>query len=189
VTLTGGQSDPMAGTGAYQFSDAAGSNARRSDVTFTGNGTKVASVFGKFINFAHSQLGIFDVTAGVFRHKIDINWNGGGTPTLSSVSGSGTLFPILDIGNGWYRISYSANSVVAANTNKVYIYPAFGGVGSSYFFGAQAENASSPTAYVKTTGTPLSTLIVQCCPEITGWTPVKTPSGHRVALGFVLHEV
>lgn len=188
VTVSPGQSDPTGGSSASQLSDSVGANARVSDVTFTANGTKVVSIHGKYINFADSRVGLRDDTAATFRHRINIAWNAGATPTVTTVDGAGTIYPVQDLSNGWYRFSFSANSVVAANTNKIYVYPAVVGVGSARFYGAQAENASVATAYTRTTGTPVNALSVNCCPEITGWTPVRIASGHYVVLSFSLHE-
>lgn len=190
VTVTGGQPDPTGGTSGTQLSDpvAGGSNARRSDVTFTGNGTKAVSVYGKYINAADSRISVFDITAGTHRRRINIAWNAGAVPTVTGTEGAGTIHPVVALGEGWYRIEFGADSIVAANTNKVYLYPSFGATGSTYFFGVQAENAAVPTSYTRTAGAAVSTLTASCCPELTGWSPVRVGSGHYVVLDFVLKE-
>lgn len=55
-------------------------------------------------------------------------------------------------------------------------------------WGAHLNDGAAPTQYVKTTTAVAATDAPACCPEITGWTPVRTSDGHRVVLDFALHE-
>lgn len=84
--------------------------------------------------------------------------NGGGSVSSSfntltgSISGNLVNPFIIDKGNGWYRIggTYTSNQV----SNIVYIYPSsgYGTSGTMFFWGAQVEQGSYPTSYIKTTG-------------------------------------
>jgi hypothetical protein len=64
------------------------------------------------------------------------------------VEGAGVVYGAISQDGGWYRISFSADSVVAANTNRFLIYPDFsGGLGTVQVFGANAWNAPFPQSY------------------------------------------
>jgi hypothetical protein len=126
------------------------------DVTFTGDGEKCIAIYLKAGTSASSRVELRDATAGLARHRIAVTWIGG-VPTISTESGAGTLYPIESLGNGWYRISFSATGIVATpNVNSIRIYPttfSFGTAGNVYAWGAQAENAVVPSSYIKTEGT------------------------------------
>lgn len=132
------------------------SAGRSRDVTFTGDGEKCVSVFLKVGNGSVSTIALFDTTASTMRHQVRVTWTSG-VPSLSTIAGSGTLYPVEPIADGWYRISFSAASVIAANTNNVRIY--VNNVGSAvtgdsvYAWGAQAEDAIVPSSYISTTST------------------------------------
>jgi hypothetical protein len=128
-------------------------------VTFTGNGSKVVSVFVKRPSSGAASItdfNLFDQTALVNRYIVRITWATDGTPTLSTVGGSGTLFAPTNVGNGWWRIAFTADNIVAANANFLYIYPtgtALPATGAVLIWGVQAEDATTPGPYVATTGT------------------------------------
>jgi hypothetical protein len=120
-------------------------------VTFTADGEKCFAVFLKAGTSTRSQVYIRDSTAGVTRHAVNVTWTAG-VPSLATNSGSGTLFPVEALGNGWYRILISATGVVAANSNAVAILPdTLVGTNAVYAWGAQAENATVPSSYTPTT--------------------------------------
>jgi hypothetical protein len=96
---------------------------------------------------ATSQIAIRDTTAGVYRHLVSVTWTAG-VPSLSTSTGSGTLFPVIAFGGGWYALAFGINSVVAANTNRFDIYPDVSATGLTvYAFGANAWNAAFPSSY------------------------------------------
>lgn len=121
-------------------------------LTYTGDGTKVMSVFLKPGTATVNALQIWDNTASVSRQKVSVTWSGG-VPTVANISGAGTIFPVTACTNGWYRIAFAANSVVAANANQLYIYPDNGGTNGNtvYAWGAMGEDASSSSSYIPTT--------------------------------------
>ncbi len=132
------------------------SAGRNRAVTFTGDGEKCVSVYLKVGNGSVSTVALFDITAATMRHQVRVTWTAG-VPSLTTVAGAGTLYPVEALANGWYRILISATGVVAANTNDVRLYVnnvAAGVNGDSvYAWGAQAENAIVPSSYIKTEAT------------------------------------
>jgi hypothetical protein len=163
--LTSGQADPSGGTLAYLHNDDSAVNAERiiETVTFTGDGEKAFGLSMRGGNSATSLFGIFDLTAGVWRHRVGVTWTAS-VPTLSDLAGAGTLFPVVyQSGSGataWYRLLASATGVVAANTNRFYI-GATGDsptlTGTTFIFGANAWNSPVPLPYRSTTGVPVIT--------------------------------
>lgn len=117
--------------------------------TFTGNGEKAFSLYVKAGTATSSVIQIRDTTAVVNRHLVAVTWTAG-VPSLSTGDGAGTLYPVVALSNGWYRISFSATGIVAANSTDIRIRP---GVGTMYAWGAQAEDAVVPSSYIPTAGT------------------------------------
>ena len=76
----------------------------------------------------------------------DFNLSNG---TVSS-EGSSSTATIQYVGNGWYRCSntYTTNGTGSGLDLRI----TTSGAGTYYLFGAQAEYASFPTSYIKTTG-------------------------------------
>jgi hypothetical protein len=147
------------GNGAYllTMTSAVSSTSASISVTYTGNGTKVVSTFVKrpASNAASiTDFDCYDNTAGIDRHIVRITWATSGTPSLSTVVGSGTLYAPTDVGNGWWRVSFTVDGIVAANSNLFLIYPAGipAATGAVLMWGVQAENATTPGPYVVTTG-------------------------------------
>jgi hypothetical protein len=125
-------------------------------VTFTGDGEKTFSVYLKVGDGSVSTVAVFDSTAATMRHQVRVTWTAG-VPSLTSLIGAGTLFPVQSVGDGWYRIAISATGVVAANSNSVRVYVnnvAAAVTGNSvYVWGAQAENAITPGTYTRSLAT------------------------------------
>lgn len=127
-------------------------------ITYTGNGEKVLSVYLKQVGSqsrpSFTDLNAYDNTALVTRHTVRVAWSADGTPTLSTNSGSGTLFAPVYAGDNWWRISFTATGILAANSNFIFIYPSSTPVstGGIFVWGVQAENAITPGPYVRTTG-------------------------------------
>jgi len=93
-----------------------------------------------------------DDTANTNLHGVSIVWSSG-VPSVSTTSGSGTIYPVESLANGWYRVAITG-TVVAANTNEIRITPdTIVGTGTVYAWGAQAEDAIVPSSYIKTDAT------------------------------------
>ena len=157
ITVTENAAEAPDGTMTANFiENAAGLTSENinQSVTFTGDGEKCASVFLKAGTATQTDVNIRDTTAGVNRHIINVAWSNG-IPTVTSQSGSGQAFPARPVPNrpGWWRVALTATDIVAANAHSLHIYPTGTGqiAGDVYAWGAQAEDASGPSDYIKTT--------------------------------------
>jgi hypothetical protein len=125
--------------------DDAGTNeGYRRAITYTGDGTKILSVRVKQGSSATSAVGAWDVVAGAWRHRINIAWSAG-VPTVTTGAGSGSITTTL-LGDGVYRITFTAPSVVAANTNEIYCYGSnftIANTGTTYYADFLAWNATT----------------------------------------------
>lgn len=158
IVRTGSQSDPLGGGAAYLLDSnvGAGDDIHQA-ITYTGNASKAIAVYAKAGTAATSRLALW--SGAVFRHQVNITWTAG-VPSLSTVGGAGTLFPVEPIVAypGWYRLIITANSVVAADGNVIYFYPDIaGGAGTVYLFGMNSWNTTIPMPYRSTTGAPVLT--------------------------------
>lgn len=147
VGRTSGQTDPFGTTGAYLLdSNATSGDAVHEAVTYTGNATKAFSIFVKQGTSTLTRVAIW--SGATFRHRVNITWSGG-VPSLATVDGSGTLYPVISFGSGWYLVQITAAGVLAADGNQFYIYvDSSGGLGTIYIFGANTWNAATPAGYI-----------------------------------------
>lgn len=154
VTVTTNAVQAPDGTTTADLLDATAStvDARYRTVAFTGDGTKSASVWFRSNTSSAMGLGIYDSSAATMRALANVT--AGGVGTIESGSGTVRVEPWESPdGTTWYRVLLTANSIVAANTNQIYLYPdRSSGTGSVYAWGAQAEDLTVPSAYIKTTG-------------------------------------
>jgi hypothetical protein len=159
--LTFGQPDPWGGSVAVliQDDDAGLNEGKIQAVTFTGDGTKAFTVAVRAGTIATISLRVRDNTAGVNRVIVNVTWNAGTTaPTLAIGQGSGTLYGSVGVfdasGNLWWLVSFSADNVVAANSNEIEVYPdSAATVGTFYFAGANAWDATYPNSWQATAAT------------------------------------
>jgi hypothetical protein len=124
-TVTSGQADPFGGTGAYKIddNDAGTAESKYKAVTFTANGTQYLATWAKADTATVSHAAVWDNTASAFRAVLGLTWSGG-VPTSAIASGSGTVYGTISVGASWYLILWSADNVVAANTNRFHLYGA-----------------------------------------------------------------
>ncbi|MGK2933699.1 MAG: phage head spike fiber domain-containing protein [Gemmatimonadaceae bacterium] len=152
VTVTASQLDPAGGTSARTLDATVNGGYLRFTVSFTANATKTIAVYLRAGTAAVSRIRLYDDTASVERHVVSVTWTNG-VPTLATFVGSGTLFPVESLGGRWYRVMISAASVVAANSNLLYFYPAGpSATGTAYAYGFQAEDGAFASSYVPTSG-------------------------------------
>lgn len=150
--LGSGNTDPFGGTAAYLFTDDDGaiSEAKFEVVSFTGDGNKAFAVFIRQGTSDDSAIEVWDNTALTDRTAIKVTWTAG-VPSMAIVAGASTLFSVENWDGGWYRLSFTANGIIAANTNRLYLYPTQqvnADTGTTYFFGANAWNSSVPAGYI-----------------------------------------
>lgn len=123
-------------------------------ITFTGNGVKVICAMIAQNTSTSSAIELFDTTASADRMYAVITWSGG-LPVVTATGG--TFLGYQQIVPGIFRIMLATTSVTAANTNTLFVWPATDSAGSGtlqgaiYVSGVQAENATYPSSYIKTT--------------------------------------
>ena len=124
-TISSGVTDPFGGTGGYTINDndGAATEYKYTTVTFPSNGTHVLTTFAQFATATTSHVTVWDVTAGAFRAVLQLAWSGG-VPTCTISSGSGTVHGTISVGGSWYLVLWSADNIVAANTNRLHYYGA-----------------------------------------------------------------
>lgn len=114
-------------------------------VAVTGDGTKVYYWILKAGTAGTSKLNWTDLDAFTVRN-VTITWTNG-VPTLAEDTPglgvmAGDLFEVIALGDGWYLIASTIESVVAANDNQFALIADAVGSGSVYAWHAQLENAS-----------------------------------------------
>lgn len=163
-------------------------------------GAQATYVFSVWLHAAErtkAVVGMYDGVLGVA--SIGVNLSNGTTfaSGLGVGAWTGISGTVSENFGDWYRVTLIANrNAGTATWPVIYIADAAGAVsylgttGSGiYAWGAQLEIAVAATPYIQTTTVARNTLTVSCCPEITGWSPVRLGTGHAVVLDFVLHEV
>lgn len=147
--VTTGQTDPFGGTRAALVNDDDGAAVEYilNTTTFTGDGTKAIAVTAKQGTATASDIVVFDNTAPATRITVRLTWTAG-VPALSVLSGSGTVYSVTSLGNGWYQVQFIVNSIVAANANRLRLYGASttaATTGTTYYYEAMAfDYASQP---------------------------------------------
>jgi len=159
------------GTATADLLTATVSGSRRvRNFTVATDGTKCAVVFLKQSSGALTRLWYAN-SSDTVRHRLSVTWSGG-VPTVSTQLGAGTIYPVENYGDGWYKIAWAADGVVAAETQRIVIQPdQAAGVGSVLCWGAQAEDAVVPSSYIPTEATTVTRNADSLYWAIAGLTP------------------
>lgn len=161
--VTTGIVDPWGGSSAVMLEDddAGGREGKSIVVAFTGDGAKSALFAVRAGTCTEIAIAIRDVTAGnIDRHQVRARWLAGidAEPTLDTVVGSGSIARpqrIVDrTGVVWWLLGISADGIVAANANIVYVTAGYGAVptGTIYFAGANAWDSPIPFSWQHASG-------------------------------------
>lgn len=152
ATLTSGQPDPFGGTAAYKVDDSASATIRDIFLAVTLPGTAAVSVFIKKGSGSQAQVKLRDVTAAADRLLANVTWSGN-TPVVAMTTG--TLQQQSGLAGDWWRLEFLTSAVTAANTHRIYLYPAAlnaAETGHAFFTGVQTEDGDFSSSYIKTTG-------------------------------------
>lgn len=138
--------------------DAVGNNSIYQTIAQAGtrNQYVCASVFMREGDLTGCTIGIDDVTAGVWRIRIDYLWVAGVLTLAAEDFGNGL---VRDVGGGWYQIYGWANTIIPNNVNNYDLYPHRHGVseaGYCYAWQAQCNFGNVPDPIVLTTEVALS---------------------------------
>jgi len=113
----------------------------------------------RFSVYAAHQVGIFDITTGDWRLKLNIDFTLA-TPVVTVVGGFGALIGCVAEDTGW-RISAKAVGVLSASDNKFWVYPAAAAaadtaigfeIGDLKAYEADPQLAATATGYTRGAG-------------------------------------
>lgn len=123
-TVAAGVMAPDGGT-TYQLTRTTAtpsSTGASTPLSFSTNGTKTIELYLLAGTASITDINLYDATAVVDRCIVRATWSGS-VPTMSIQSGSGAIVSTTDVGYGWYRVVFTVNGVIAANSNSILIYP------------------------------------------------------------------
>lgn len=159
-TIEDNTSDTLSPEGVYNAAKMTSTDVNESynqiDATTTGT-VLTHSFYAKAGDLDYCHGLVWDKSANGCRQWFNLSTGAVGSATTlgtgySVVSGSAS---IEDMGNGWYRCSYSANVTAGTQGVRVNLSSADATLTSAvntygYFYGIQAEDASYPTSYIPT---------------------------------------
>src|SRR3990172_1003557 len=133
----------------------AGTEAYRT-VTLTGDGVKAFSLLVATDGTAGTFFaGIYDATVATFRARAQITVAASGVVTAAIAEG--TLFGVIALADGAYRVLVASTSCTAVNTHRAYgALQAGGALTSVQISGVDVEDASFPSSVIPTTTTTLT---------------------------------
>lgn len=145
----------------------------RTAPTIAANTLQNTSVFVAPNSRGWAMIQTFDKAGTVRQSWINLT-----TGALGTVNGGHTI--TVDTIPGFFQISVTWNSGTGGTTPEIAFFVTTADGVTSY--------AGDITKGFYLGGARHAEAAVICCPEITGWIPVKTADGHRVVLSFTLHE-
>jgi hypothetical protein len=134
-------------TADYLVRSSAAGDGRYQVVAAGTSGVCTASVYIKKDTSNNSLLWLYDATAVADRVFATVAWSGS-TPVVTATVG--TAATPQDVGNGWWRLSVSSTVLTGANTNRLYLLPAYTGSSNGQqtaFWGAQLETGTTASAF------------------------------------------
>ena len=126
-------------------------DARYVTPTLASNAVHAVSLWIKKGTSPSSLIALYDVTAVTYRLWADVTWSGT-TPVFAFTNGS--LVRSVEWANGLWRVEFLTETVVAANTNRLYLYPGRAGSANGetvIAWGAQVELGSFASSSIATT--------------------------------------
>lgn len=170
---TGSQGDPKGGTTAYKLDDQDGAVAVNWSspqfAAYTGAWTtRGFSCFYKADTAAVCEIGVFDITAAVYRARLSMTPSSGVLVAggCAFTVGTGRVVAVLPVTAqpGHYRVLFEVDNIVVANNHRFIVRPAGptgASLGASILWGFHAHNMGSPChAYTPNAGASGSVSIV-----------------------------
>lgn len=186
-TMTGDKIQEMATTNIHRAAQAiTTASVQQTFSTWVRQGERTAAVISMSdAATGDASIGIDLTNGSTFASGLAVgNWTG----ISSEVSATD------DYTNFWYRVKLTATRGAGTQTYiSIWVYSgatSYTGVAGNgiYNWGNQLALGSDAYSYVPTTTAAVNTLATNCHSEITGWTPVRTATGHAVVIDFALHE-
>jgi hypothetical protein len=164
-SATGSQADPKGGTTAYKLDDQdAVIGVNWSSPQFAAYTaawtTRGFSHFYKADTAAVCEIGVFDITAAVYRARVSLTPVAGVLTAggVAFTTGTGRVVAVLPVTNqpGHYRVLFEVDNIVVANNHRFIVRPAgptVESLGASILWGFHAHNMGSPShAYTANAG-------------------------------------
>ena len=137
-------------TADYLVRSTSSVDGRYQVITAGTSGVVTASAYIKKDTSPQSLIWLYDATAVAERIFATVTWSGS-TPVVTATTG--TAATPQDAGNGWWRIAITSTALTGANTNRLYLLPAYTAASNGQqtaFWGAQLEQGAFSTSYIPT---------------------------------------
>lgn len=137
-----------------------------------------------------TDLLIYDATVPTTRVRVQVDWAGGvPTATVTSGGGTGEVFRLEPLADGFWGIPFRGNGVVAANSTRVYLYPdnASPYNRNVYVGFMQAEDRRFPSSPIATLGASTGRAQDVCYFDVPGLNPPRPISVYVRGVSRSLH--